>query len=543
LDRASRARGKDASGKARRPGHPERRPVVAGPLALSLERDGKASPLFRQIQHGIRSAILEGALVNGDRLQPERVLALSLGVNRTTIMRAYQELVDEGLVEARPGRGTVVAVGSRSERASIGPSAGGDLPGWLFSLPEFGDGHLGPDPSLLRDIAEAYGRDDLVSMALGAPGPDLIPANALRAACSDVLERFQGNALGYGPVEGLVSLRRQIAAYLCGRGVRVEPSEVVVLSGATQGLSLAARTLVQPGDEVVVEVPTYVGILQTFAAAGARLVGVPVDRHGLRVEEVAAVLARGRARLIVVQPTLHNPTNSTLTHERRLHLLALARRYSVPILEDDAYGDLWRDSTGPQPLKALDTHGYVIYLGTFSKMVAPALRLGWVAAPRAYIGRLTLAKQFADLQSGMLAQYAMEGFMANGAFSRHLISVRQAYNERRRAAVACMQELRGVTTESGSDGGFYLWCRLPEGVPSRAFSLEAGRAGVAILAGEAFYPQATASTNLGVRYVRLSYSALPPSQIRTAVRRLAPLLAARQAGPPERQLPDARAVI
>ncbi len=520
-----------------------RRPVVAGPLALTLERDGGAPPLFRQIHSGIRSAILEGSLVSGDRLQPERDLAASLGVNRTTIMRAYQELVDEGLVVARPGRGTVVAARDRGARFPPDQTAGDRLPGWILSLPDFGNGHLGPDPGLLRDISDNYERGDLLSMAAGAPGPDLIPADALREACNTVLERAQGSALGYGPVEGLASLRARIAAHLTGRGVGVGPGELIVLSGATQGLSLAARTLVEPGDEVIVEAPTYVGILQTFAAAGARVVGVPVDRHGMRVEDAAAVLARGRTRLIVVQPTLHNPTNATMPHDRRMHLLSLARRYAVPILEDDAYGELWRDDTGPPPLKSLDSHGYVVYLGTFSKTVAPALRLGWVAAPRAYIGRLTLAKQFADLQTGMLAQYAMEGYMAGGAFEQHLVRVRRTYNERRRVALACVHDLPGVTTESGSDGGFYLWCRLPEGMSSRAFALEASRAGVAVLAGEAFFPQATTGPNLGGRYFRLSYSALPPDLIHAAVRRLAPLLAGGHSVPAEHDLLDARPVI
>ena len=516
--------------------------MVAGPLAFSLERSAGAAPLFRQIHHGIRSAILEGALTNGDRLQPERDLAASLGVNRTTVMRAYQELVDEGLVEACPGRGTVVTIRSRAADL-FAPASGDDVPGWLLSLPSFGDGNLGPDPSLLRDVSEASDRPDMVSMALGAPGVDLIPADELREACNAVIERAKGDALGYGPVEGLLSLREHIARHLDSRGVHASPSEVMILSGATQGLSLAARTLVEPGDEVIVEAPTYVGILQTFAAAGARIIGVPVDRRGMRLDELAGVLARGRARLIVVQPTLHNPTNTTMPHDRRCQLLALARRYGIPVLEDDAYGELWRDGSGPAPLKALDTHGQVIYLGTFSKTVAPALRLGWVVAPRAYIGRLTLAKQFADLQSGLLAQYAVEGLMAGGGFALHLERVRHAYNERRRAALAALQDLPGVTTESGSDGGFYLWCRLPEGMTSRAFALEANRAGVALLAGEAFYPHASAGSNLGARYFRLSYSAQSPKAVREAMRRLEPLLRGRHQLSAEHGTSVARPVI
>lgn len=507
-----------------------RRPAATGPFSFTVDRSAGAAPLFRQIQNGIRGSILSGALGEGTRLQPEREMAAALGVNRTTIMRAYQELAAEGLVEARPGRGTIVATHRPPEDALRGSGNGAavPVPGWIMTLPGFGNGALGPDPSLLRDMSALSERTDLISFALGAPGADLIPAEALQVACTAELTRLGGAGLGYGPVEGLPALREAITRHLAGRGVQVAPGEVLIASGATQGLALVARALIEPGDEVAVEAPTYVGILQTLAAAGARPIGVPLDRRGMRLEDLSAILARRRVRLIVVQPTLHNPTNVSMPPERRVQLLSLARRYGVPVLEDDAYGELWRDDQGPQPLKADDQHDYVIQVGTFSKTVAPALRIGWVAAPRALISRLALAKQFADLQSGILGQYALSGFLSDGSYQRHLAWVRGAYNARRQTVLETLRELPGLSMESGTDGGFYLWCRLARGGSGRAFAAAAARAGVAVLAGEAFFPQSSAGASEGANFIRLSYASQPPEQIRAGLRRLAPLLAAQE---------------
>ncbi|MDB5075246.1 MAG: PLP-dependent aminotransferase family protein, partial [Chloroflexi bacterium] len=478
--------------------------AAKGTLGISVDRSAAAPPLFRQIQDGIRHGMLTGAIGVGMRLPAERELAAILGVNRTTIMHAYQELAAEGLVTARPGRGTVISLPDQDQ--DLNSLQAGTDSSWLLTMPSFGNGTIGPDPNLLRDIADLSAQPNLINFAAGAPGVDLMPVAALQRELASALSDYGGGILGYGPVEGLPALRESIALRMQARGARVSSSEVIVVSGATQGLALAARALIEPGDEVAVEAPSYVGVLQTFAAAGARLIGVPMDRHGLRVDELATILSRRRIRLIVVQPTLQNPTNSTLSLERRERLLSLAERYGVPILEDDAYGELWHDGSGPAPLKAIDRHGNVIYLGTFSKTIAPALRLGWCVAPHAVIGRLALAKQFADLQSGVLAQLAVNGFMVSGAYTRHLEACRQAYNERRTTMLAELSTLPMIRAESSRDGGLYVWCRLPEHLPARTLAAAAGRAGVAILAGDAFYPQGSLGQLDGSRFMRLSFS-------------------------------------
>jgi DNA-binding transcriptional MocR family regulator len=213
-----------------------------------------------------------------------------------------------------------------------------------------------------------------------------------------------------------------------------------------------------------------------------------------------------------------------MTEERRERLVSLAERHGVPILEDNAYGELWHDGNGPPPLKAIDRRGHVIHVGTFSKTIAPALRLGWCVAPRAIIGRLALAKQFADLQSGSLAQLAVSGMVSTGAYARHLEASRDVYNERRATMLAGLSELPMLQVESAADGGFYVWCRLPEHLSARRLAAVAGRSGVAILAGDAFYPEGSFRNPEGSRYMRLSFASQTDEGIREGLRRLAPLL-------------------
>lgn len=515
--------------------HPSERVTLLGPtrqrgeaaLPLTLDRAPQAPPLYRQIQDGVRSAVLTGSLGAGMRLPPERELAAALGVNRTTVMHAYQELVADGVVEARPGRGTTVCPPARP---ADGPGQGSwpratAEAAWLLGLPPVGHGGLGPDPGMLRDIAALGARPDVISFAGGVPGHDLTPHDEIQAALRDELAREGPAGLTYAPVEGLESLRQAIAAHLGQRGIATTPDEIIVVAGATQGMALVAQTLIEPGDEVVVEAPTYVGALQTLGAAGARMIGVPVDDEGMRVDMLGAILARRRVRLILAQPTLHNPTGATLTPARRERLLALARRHGVPILEDDVYGELWHQGPDPRPLKAGDRNGMVLHLGTFSKTVAPGLRVGWIAAPTPVIARLALAKQFADLNTGGLGQLATLGLLRSGAYGRHLGRVRSAYAERRAAMIAALRPAAPyLEITAGADGGFYLWCRLLGQRRARVLVAAAGRAGVALLAGESFYPPGAPDGADGRDRVRLSFSGAAPAAIAEGIGRLIPLL-------------------
>ena len=343
---------------------------------IQLER-ANGVPLYQQICQRLREAILSGELPEGVRLPTERALAAELGVNRTTVMNAYNELASEGLVEGHVGRGTLVRRNHFSydgEHFDSGPS-------WLLGLPAGERELLGPDARLLSELASMSERKEIISLAAATPARDLLPAEMLSTIFADGLLNARQSALGYCPVEGLNSLRRGIAARMRQRGVAIDAQHILILSGSTQGIGLTGRLLLNPGDEVVVEVPTYLGAIQTFRALGVRIIGVPTDSDGMRIDLLESILVRHRPRLIYTMPTFQNPTGVVLSPERRRRLLLLAKRYQTPILEDDPYGEIYYEGKERQPLKALDSNGQVLYLSTFSKILAPGLRVAWIAAP------------------------------------------------------------------------------------------------------------------------------------------------------------------
>jgi 2-aminoadipate transaminase len=482
-------------------------------LGLELDHGAGAPALYVQVRDGVRAALRVGSLAPGMRLPPERDMAAALRVNRTTVTRAYQELVADGLVESHGSRGTVVLP---REDSSAPPS-------WLLGLPTLGEGSLGPDPTLLRDLTAAGARSGVISFAAGAPGLDLMPVDEMRACLDDGLRRWGPAALTYGPVEGFPPLR-EVLRERFGAGLVAPGDDVLVVSGATQGLALAARTLIEPGDEVVVEVPTYVGALQTFALAGARLIGVPVDRDGMRLDLLEGVLARRRVRLVIVQPTHQNPTGAVLSPRRRERLLFLARRFGVPILEDDAYRGMGFADDVAKPLKAEDRGGSVVYLGTFSKTVLPAIRVGWMVAPEPVLARLTLAKQFLDLNTNAIGQIALARFLDSGGHERHLRAVRGIYRERRDALLAELARLAPrLQVPDVPTGGFYLWCRLAAGPHARLVAALAAREGLALVAGEAFTLGAGRG-GVGGDRLRLCFSGCTPEVAAEGVRRLAAAL-------------------
>jgi DNA-binding transcriptional MocR family regulator len=287
-------------------------------------------------------------------------------------------------------------------------------------------------------------------------------------------------------------------------------------------LDLVARILLEPGDLVIVEVPSYLGALSLFRATGARLLGVPMDREGMRTDILERLLARYRPQLIYTLPTFQNPSGQVMSAERRQALLSLAQHYQVPILEDDPYGEAYFGEPPPLPLKSFDRHGHVIYLSTFSKILFPGIRIGWLVAPRPVVDRLALVKQHADLHSNTLAQWALTEFIRQGWLHGHLETLRQVYPRKCRAMLAALGDHvpRGLRWNEPA-GGFNLWCHLEDGLRAKELLLEAGRRQVAFVVGEAFHADGG-----GQGALRLNYSYQSEGNIRQGIRRLGEALKA-----------------
>lgn len=376
------------------------------------------------------------------------------------------------------------------------------------------------NPSILREILKVTDRPGILSLAGGLPSPDSFPVEAMRAASERVLRDTPREALQYAASEGFGPLREWVAAHLRDQGLTVDADQVLITTGSQQGLDLVAKVLVDSGAPVAVETPTYLGALQAFAPMEPLFASVASDADGPRPDAVAALPhdAPG-TRFLYVLPNFQNPSGRLMPDARRDALVAAARQARVPLVEDNPYGDLWYDAPPPRPLAARWPEG-VIYLGSFSKVLAPGLRLGYVVAPRALFPKLLQAKQAADLHTPGFNQRVVFEVIRDGFLDRHVPTIRARYRVQRDALCAALAEHLPPGSEwQAPSGGMFCWVRLPAGCDAVALLLRAVDAGVAFVPGAAFYAHQP-----DARTVRLSFVTLTPDEIRTAVATLGAVL-------------------
>jgi 2-aminoadipate transaminase len=372
--------------------------------------------------------------------------------------------------------------------------------------------------SPVREILALTARPGVISFAGGLPAPELFDGDGLRAAFAAALtDGAAQRSLQYSTTEGDPALRAAIAARLTARGLPTAPDEVLVTSGSQQALTLTATVLVEPGDRILVEEPSYLAALQAFQLAGAQLVPVPCDDDGIDPDAAAELARRHGARLLYVIPNFQNPTGRTLPLARREALAALARRAGMWIVEDDPYGELRYRGAALPPLAALDGgEDRVLALSTLSKIAAPGLRVGWVRAPAALRRPLTIAKQAADLHSSTVDQAAAARWLATVDLEARISALRTAYGARRDALVhGLAAALPPGSTHNHPGGGMFVWARLPDGHDAAALLERALARDVAFVPGFPFYagpPDAAA--------LRLSFTAHTPAEIAEGLRRL-----------------------
>jgi 2-aminoadipate transaminase len=373
----------------------------------------------------------------------------------------------------------------------------------------------------IREILKVTAQPEVISLAGGLPAPELFPVDEYRRAFEWVLEVDGATALQYGPSEGYRPLREFLARRLSTFGVRCGVDDILITNGSQQALDLLGKILLDPGDQVMVERPTYLGALQAFNQYEARYVVVGMDDDGMCVDDVERILEqRGaeerRIKFIYAIPTFQNPTGRSMSLERRERLVQIASQYGVPIVEDDPYGELRFEGEHLPTLKALDTTGCVIYLGTFSKILAPGLRLGWVvAAPEALEGLLH-AKQPSDLHTGMAQQMATYVVCKDGFVDQQVERIKTFYKERRDVMLRALEEhFPGDARFTRPAGGLFVWAELPRSLDTRELLIEAVREKVAFVPGQGFHPD-----HSGTNTMRLNFSNVPPDQLREGVRRL-----------------------
>lgn len=380
--------------------------------------------------------------------------------------------------------------------------------------------------SAIRELLKITEQPGVISFAGGLPAPACFPAEEIAVATERVLANEAARVLQYGPTEGFPPLRSFLAELMHGRGVAISVEDVLISSGSQQALDMIAKLMIDRDDVVLVEDPTYVGALQAFRPYQPRFVGVPMDEQGLIPEALAQALAQlereGRKpKFLYTVASFQNPTGVTLTRARREALLDLAERYSLPIVEDDPYGELRYSGEAVPTLAALDyvRHDeprHVVYFSTFSKLLAPSLRVGWIVGPQQVLRRLALIKQGLDLHTGSLAQAIAFETCRDGLLERHIPRIRAIYHERRDAMLAALaREMPAEVRWTTPEGGMFLWLTVPNNIDVADLLQQAIEQQVAFVPGAAFFANGGGSNTM-----RLNFSHPSTERIEEGVRRL-----------------------
>ena len=482
-------------------------------LLLSLDRSGPV-PAYLQIRDRVVELVEDGTLREGDRLPPTRQLAETLGVHRSTVIRAYEEIRALGYLESRPGSYSTVRRRARPPATTPGgPKSEPTVIRWLD-----------PVSAPVRDLHKHHAVEatvpavgDTIDLARLAADPDLAPAEELRRSVKSVLVRQGGAALDYADPAGWPPLREAVSARLRAHGVAVGPDEILITAGAQQALDLLLRMLTRPGDLVAVEAPTYGMAHALLRLHGLLPVEIPMGDTGMDLDALARQLDGADLKLVYTMPNFHNPTGITTDQAHRERLLELCERHRVPLVEDGFEEEMKYLGQAVLPVKSMDARGVVLYVGTFSKVVFPGLRVGWIAAPRPAVEILTSIQHAANLAGNTLAQVAAEQFCRRGELEAYLRRIHRVYRRRMRTMLEGLEEhLPEGLRWTRPVGGYTLWMTLPGGPSNEASWCRAlEEAGVRVAPGRPFFGAPPAHGHL-----RLSVSCVDDERVREGCRRM-----------------------
>jgi 2-aminoadipate transaminase len=375
--------------------------------------------------------------------------------------------------------------------------------------------------SAIRELLKVTEQPNVISFAGGLPAPELFPLADIRESYNQVLGAGDPSVLQYGTTEGYVPMREEISAQMRANGIQAEADNIFLTNGSQQGLDLIAKLFLNPGDEVLLQNPSYLGAIQTFRSYQANFRVIPTDGEGIDLTTLELSIKERRPKIIYLAPTFQNPTGTTLTLEERQTVARLASKYGVPVIEDDPYSALRYDGPGLPPIKSLAAEDAVIYLGTFSKTLAPGLRLGWIAADRELIAKLIIAKQGTDLHTSTLLQRATHYYLTHFKASEHVEKIRQTYKARRDIMLAELKaNFSNQVRWTEPTGGMFIWLTLPESYDTVKLLPNVAAAKVAYVPGAHFFAHEGSHSSM-----RLNFSNPTPLQIKQGIKLLAEILA------------------
>jgi 2-aminoadipate transaminase len=375
--------------------------------------------------------------------------------------------------------------------------------------------------SAMRDLMAITARPEVISLAGGLPDTSAFPSESFAAQMTRIAHESSAEALQYGPTEGFDETKACIAEVMAEEGMRVDPEDMIVTTGGQQAIDLIAKTLIDPGDPVICEAPTYPGAVPTFCSYEADVIQVSTDDDGMRTDELAEVLERlaregRRPKFIYTVPSFQNPAGVTLSAERRRHLVELAREHELLVCEDNPYGLLRFEGEPQQTLYSLDGGDYVLYLGTFSKILSPGIRVGWVVAPPPVLEKIGLGKQAADLCTSTLTQYFVREYFAEGRWREYIDDLIEIYRGRRDTMLEALERHFPAQAEwTRPEGGLFVWATLPDYIDTTDLLAKALRENVAFVPGRAAYVDGR-----GAHSMRLNFSGSTDDEIREGVRRI-----------------------
>ncbi|NRD80028.1 PLP-dependent aminotransferase family protein [Bacillus sp. BRMEA1] len=464
-------------------------------------------PVHKQITDFIKGKIANGEWTIGYKLPPQRTLAKALGVNRSTVVTAYEELTAEGLIQGKSGSGTRVTNNTWNLLATTPP------PDWR-SYVTFGI-HK-PNLPTIQEINQAEFIPNMIRLGTGELSPTLIPVHSMKEVIKELSTKEI--SYGYGESKGLMPLREQISKYLMTTGIQASPSSILIVSGALQALQLISLGLLHKGSTVLTEKPSYLHSINVFQSAGIRLVGIPMDQDGMEANYLSHYKKTHKGALLYSIPSFHNPTGTVMSAERREQLLKICQQEQLPIIEDDVYRELWFNEQPPKPLKAFDKNGLVLYLGSLSKSLSPGLRIGWIVGPEPVIDHLADIKMQTDYGSSSLSQWAAVEWFSSGLYVQHLIELRNELKIRRDFTLNILNQYFSDLAEWGEPrGGFYVWVRLIPSISIRYLFETALLEGLLLNPGNVYDHQAE-------QYLRISYSFASLAELEYGLKRLATII-------------------
>ncbi|MCI9476010.1 MAG: PLP-dependent aminotransferase family protein [Emergencia sp.] len=462
------------------------------------------TPIYRQIVKYISDKIAAGDWVIGSRLPSQRAMAKAFEVNRSTIVSAMEELISYGILESDFGGGTRVASNTWSLRMSQPP----DWNKYIASGP------FGANLSTIQTINKMEFEPGYIRIGTGELSPELYPGKLISKIFRRMPERIPN--LGYLGTLGLPELGQALSAWLKeSQGIDAKASNIMIASGSLQALQLVSVCMLKRGSDVYTEAPSYLKSLQIFQSAGMNLHGVPLDEEGLQYWNIKDA---SNESLLYTIPTFHNPTGTVMSEKRRKEVMAFCQKQPMPILEDDAYGQLWLDEKPPASLKSRDKTGSVIYMGTISKTMAPGLRIGWVVGPEAVVYRLGDVKMQTDYGASSVSQWMMTELITSGDYDIYLEQLRRELRARRDNALATLDKyFKDLATWNKPKGGFYIWLRFDKRLPMDKIFTEALKAGILLNPGNVYdYAENHA--------IRLSYAYADPDDLARALTVLAEII-------------------